>query len=194
MSLTTSFAAKASLDDEESSRGVREPGFYRAILDEVKESEHSEGAVDFYYRVTMGDYKGSIVRDTLYHPDYARKDSSAPGLARRLRILAGRLGLWDGKPGEAVNVCWLDAIGREVVIQAIEDKYKDKGGVERVNYKPDFAGIFPLDHHEIPEAVRTALALPPARPKDSGSQATTSTAAAHSGPAGKAAKVNYGAL
>lgn len=205
MGLTTSFVAKTSLEDEESARGVRAPGFYRCILDEVKENDKIAGAVDFFYRVVMGDYKGSIIRDTVHDPNHAKKDTSVDGLQKRIRILAGRLGLWDGKPGEAVEVCWPDAVGREVVIKAVEDKYKGTDGVERTSYKPEFAGVYPLDHHEIPEAVRAPLNLPPAKPKDktpaggkaSGTQQQAGTSAAASSrpaPAASGSGVNWGKL
>jgi hypothetical protein len=192
MQLNTTIAAPTTLDEEESSGGVKEPGYYKVILDDVKESEHLEGALDFYFKVTVGAYKGSVVRDTLNDPNYAKNENASAVSARRLRLYAGRLGLWDGKPGDAINVNWPDAIGREYVVHVVADTYK-KDDQTRTSYKPDFAGVFPPDHPKIPAAVRTALALPPARAGAADGKAATPAAAVTTGGAGKA-KVNYGTL
>lgn len=152
------------------SGGRLQEGWYRAKLTEVKDNQQ-DGSADLVFTVTVGQFAGQSIDKKVWNPRF----SNTPENAKKAAIEAGttlyRLGLCtkeEIKAGKQIQRPFSDAIGREYVVQAKNRAYKGKDGSDQTatevcRFPP---GIYPLDHPSIPEAVRTALNLGPARQRD----------------------------
>ena len=99
------------------------PGFYHMSVQDVEEdggSEHDQLVLEFSV-ISPGDFTGSPY--TQYTPtgadDWMRK------LRLKIAIALGLTTLEDYKAGKA-RVEWDEAVGKECVVELIEDSYKSK--------------------------------------------------------------------
>lgn len=161
------FAVDFTEDDdlEKIDRGNSlEPGWVRAVVTDT--SEDKNGGQSFEWTVKGGASDGAKFFDTLFNPSNSASEKGAKFCAQRAKLVASRLGLLKGDElGKAVELDWMQAIGNEYVVKLVADNYKDTKGNDRESIKPAFDGIFALDHEKIPDAIRKALSLPPARKK-----------------------------
>lgn len=156
-------------DEEDLEKGgmLKQPGWYQAVVTDISEDSKTAGVVVFTFEVTHGPHKGSKVFDRLWPPDLAEDADKAEKSRRRAGLYASRLGLLEGRAGEARKIDWEEALDREVVLQVEVNRYKDKETDQWVTngVKLDYAGVYPPDHPKIPDDIRKALGLPKARNK-----------------------------
>lgn len=130
-------------------------GWYRAIVTDVSQEERT-GALVIKFEVTDGEHKDATVSERLWDPKKADAPDKAETSRRRRIAWAKRLRIISeadfGKPG--VRFPWDDAIGKEVVINIKERKYKDKDGNPGVTTNIDFLGVYQPDDQRVPEELR----------------------------------------
>jgi peptidyl-tRNA hydrolase len=185
MSALDSLSFDFSGDEAESGGGVP-GGWYSTVIEDFRDSERVENAKELVLVVQSGAFKGSKIVETIFDPDNADTPEKAAQATKKIALWARRMGAWDGVPGSAVN--WESAIGNKVVVQIETRSWKSKTGEQKEFTGITYAGIFPLDHPKIPEAIRTSLKLGPAR-QDAGDDAkpTASTNGNKSATASKPA-------
>lgn len=145
-------------------------GWYRATLDEYYEDTKNEGRHVFEITVSDGAFDGKHLYFSFFDGSGAQDEKGRKMAADRIAALASRLNLLT--PGQVNSVEFTAAAGKEIVINVVENK---KSGFTEIAY----LGIFPPDHHSIPETERKRLNLPPAKPKE----ATTTAAPTNAAPA-----------
>lgn len=151
------------IDAAEGGATVREPGWFRCVVEEAGDDIEHEGQTKLKFIVTHGRHRNSVIWVTLTHPDLAASEKAAKAAKSKYAIYLHRLGLWDGVSKE-VTADWGDCVGREMVLELEPNHWKDKTtGEERTSYRPTFAGIYHVDDDRIPEAARKACGLPPVK-------------------------------
>lgn len=146
-------------------------GWHRAILSEHTETGKTPGEYQFEFTVNGGPFDGRKTWYRFMDPEVYGDEKKARTAANRIQMLASRLGLIAdnnlGQPG-----CEIDfdsAVGREFVLSIENNSYDEtdretgeKTGNKKHNTRITYSGIYPLNHHSIPESARKALNLPPA--------------------------------
>jgi hypothetical protein len=166
----TQFTVDLSQDTPETiDRGREvENDWYSAVVHDVGEDPRN-GAVLFEFKVvagmeTKGKYAGAIIVERLFDPDLADTEQKREMGVRRQKLFASRLGLLAADAyGHQASGDWMDGVGKAVVVQVDKQSYTDAQGEKKEFTSVKFAGIFPPDHEKIPDPVRQALGLPPAR-------------------------------
>lgn len=140
-------------------------GWYRANLEDVEDDEKN-GGVYLVFNINHGIYKNCQYRPKAKVADPAMADSPANEKSRwqLIKTYGKRMGLISseqaGKPGE-IDVDFVDAIGREFVIEIEEDTKPRNDGTGNMTFASvKYAGVYPLNHDAIPNWVRKDLGLP----------------------------------
>lgn len=135
-------------------------GWYKAVLDDVVNDE-SKGTCTLTFAIANGVYTGMTATDRLFDPEMEQDDAKRQRKIDKIATAATRLGLLKkedlGK--EDFVPVFEDAIGTEVVIEIEHSKMQNGGMWAQVKW----LGFYPLDHYDVPDNVREALQLPPAR-------------------------------
>lgn len=134
------------------------PGYYKCKVTDVGEVVENPTKCRVEYTVTEGEHTGQVLSQVLDNP----ADSSNADMAeRKLKIVTGRLGVWDGEtiPFEPDMD---ELIDKECVIHWEEQRYNDKRtGEPRVTCNVAFAGVYSIEgHSDIPPEVATELGIP----------------------------------
>lgn len=187
MGFALDFTENQNLNELDQPSFVSQPGWYRAIVKDTSLDDDS-GAQVMKYQITKGAstdaFNGAVVTDKIQDPTLSETDEKREWTTRRAKGLVKRLGLvGTAAIGQVVEPNFLDCIGKEFVLHLKERKYKDKDGNEKSAVNIDFLGVFPLDHGEIPEAVRVSLGLPHGAKKAGFGAAGTSPAKSGNGHA-----------
>jgi hypothetical protein len=141
-----------------------DPGWYRAVLEDAYDDAKSGRTVLEWSVMAPGTWKGQKLFDRVSDPSTASSDSAAAITLRRIKLLGKRLGLIRPEhENHQIDLDFLDAIGGEFVVEYVHRRYQDEGGNWQTSAEVAFDGVYPLDHPKIPENVRKALELPPAR-------------------------------
>ncbi len=182
-----------------------EPGFYRAIVNEVYEDHREPGCYVFKFKITRGHRINQIVTDWLRHPALAEDADKAKVMHKRFMGWMKRLGLAKEEHAAAGRVnCEIESVlGNEYVLKMVLKDQKEKvtdtnTGTEKWQKTGqrftnlDFMGVFPLTHHEIPDDIRAELELPPAiiPPEEQAKRDRAAAKEAKKGGGGKAAAKN----
>jgi hypothetical protein len=94
---------------------------------------------------------GCVFSERFYLSDKAKK---------RLAILAHRLHLLaDNDFGGRVNIDWSQAIGKQLIVQVVEEEYEAKNGNKAKRAKLAFAGFWSLDDERVKDVPRDQTAL-----------------------------------
>lgn len=138
--------------------GPVKPGFYAAVVEDVKPDEKVNEVLIFTYKLTQAPYAGRHVTDRLWHPSLADDADKAKRMTNRYAMYAKRLGLITGSDfGKTVKLDWLDAISKPVVLKIEIRKYKDKEtGDDRETSGVAYSGVYNPDHPDLPAGVRQA--------------------------------------
>lgn len=192
MGFALDFSSDDDLDKIDRGNSV-EPGWYRAVLTDTSEDKNGNQSME--WTVKGGASDGSKVFDTLVNPSNPETEKGQKFCAQRAKLYASRLGLLKGEElgQSSVELDWMQAIGGEYVLNLALDSYSDQQGNKREKVKPKFDGVFPLDHEKIPDAVRKALSLPPAR-KKGGAPPTAGNTTPAAPPAASQAAPTAGAV
>lgn len=151
-----------------------EPGFYRAIVNEVYEDHAEPGCYVFKFKITHGPRRNQILTDWLRHPNLAQDTDKAKTMHKRFLGWLKRLGLITAEMAAAGKInCEIESsLGTEVVLKMVVKDQKEKvvdpygkeswqkTGQRFTNI--DYMGVYPLTHYEIPDEMRAELELPPA--------------------------------
>ena len=140
-------------------RTMPNPGWYKATVIDSLPDEDADAQI-VRYRVTAPTFIGSVIDDKIFNPEGSKDDAAGEISLRRLKLMLKRLGLiGDSDYGKQVEIDWLKAKGRDVVLHLTEREGKgEMAGKKFVNI--DFGGVFPLDHDKIPVAERQRMGLP----------------------------------
>jgi hypothetical protein len=147
-----------------------EPGWYRAIVNEVYEDHEQTGKFVLKFKLTKPTrFAGRDVMEWLEHPSLGTDEKGAETRKKRFLGWLKRLGLITAEMIASGNIApnLEDALGREVVLFLIH-KAKRVEWINPANGKKewkddpdhpgysnvDFMGVFPLDHYEIPDDLR----------------------------------------
>lgn len=151
--------AGQTIDDVDKSGGNPPDGFYRVNVTEVTNSAE-DGSMHFKFKISQGPQAGRHVKGKLSNPRFAETVEKAKTIADRAKIWAVRMGLVPKEAeGKTANVDYLKAIGKELVVKLKTRVFDgDKGKVEF--QEVEYAGVYPLDHHDLDGPTRTALSLP----------------------------------
>lgn len=151
--------AGQTIDDVDKSGGNPPDGYYRVKADKV-EHDPEDGSMKFSFKITHGVQSGRIVRGKLSNPRFAETPEKAKTIADRAKIWAVRMGLVPkDAEGKTANVDFTQAIGRDLVVKVKTRTFDgNKGKVEF--QEVEYAGVYPLDHHDLDGPTRTALELP----------------------------------
>lgn len=143
------------------------PGYYLAEVTDHFEDQKSDYAGSYRFEITLKGatfFAGRKLNYNYSDPGQISDPKKADGAKARVRMLASRLGLVKADDfGRAVPINFDDAIGAQLVVQVEARPSKDD--LAKVYANIAYAGLFPLDHPDIPAEVRTAIGLPPAREK-----------------------------
>lgn len=171
------FGENKTLDELD--HGGRAPdGYHRAKL--VSLTDDEDGNKRLTFEVVSAKAKGAKQTEKLSNPILLDGDK-APKAAARNKTIATRLGLVtaDMIGRKDALIRWDSAVGREYVIKVETRKMPVRadggGGGEFTGLA--YAGIFPLDHPDIPAAVRVELQLPAAKPKHQAASAAPAASA-----------------
>jgi hypothetical protein len=96
---------------------------------------------------------------------------------KRLTVLAHRLGMiGDDDFGGRATVDWSQAIGKQLIVQVIEEEYESKNGGKGKRAKLSFAGFWSLADERVKDVPRDASAarqasMPPPKHPGGGKKA-----------------------
>lgn len=161
-------------------------GWYLTKLTDHYEDSTKAGEYVFEFTVAAGPFLGEKAWYRFDDPDTVEEKHQKTA-EKRINMLGCRFGqIKSGDEGKSdVNLDFGAAIDREFVIQVEEWTKTDPVTKEVLKRGTQiaWAGIYPLDHEKIPDAVRAELKLPPARAKstDDGAAAGTATTPAPNG-------------
>lgn len=167
-------------------------GWYRTKLTDHYEDSTKPGEYVFEFTVSAGPFLGEKAWYRFDDPDTVEDESKRKTAEKRINMIGCRFGqIKSGDEGKnEVNLDFGAALDREFVIQ-IEEWTKNDPVTKEVikrGTQIGWAGIYPLDHEKIPDAVRAELKLPPARVKSSDEAGTGgSTPEAAPAPSGSRA-------
>lgn len=146
-----------TVDEVDKSGGEPPNGYYRAKLAEVK-SNPEDGSEEFVFKISRGPHSNRIVRGKLWNPRFAEDEEKKNSAMRKASIWAVRLGLVKkGDEGKLASVEFSSAVGWEGVIKKSSYVSKSNG---REYHEVDYAGVYPLDHHDLDGPTRASLDLP----------------------------------
>lgn len=132
---------------------VRQPGWYRAILQNIAE-EPDKGFWEFIYHVTAGPWSGSTIKDQVWKPEQSADTDKAETATKRIKLILKRLGVWDGNP-VSKPFDLVECVGRECFVKLVDDSYTSKKtGLLVKTVKVEWAGVYGLDHEKVPEEIR----------------------------------------
>lgn len=136
------------------------PGWYRATVAAIEDDDKS-GAQVVHYKITGPAFAGAVIYEKVWNPENAETEEKAAKTMARAKKVMSRLGLV-GKDdlGREKVIKWDACIGREMVLQVIDDSYEGKDGKKVAKVSCGYLGMFPTDHASIPPAVRVQLGLP----------------------------------
>ena len=140
-------------DEDQIEQGGRTPpGWYLCRLKEVYPDADLD-CLKLVYEVTAGSYRGSLIRDSLWDPAASDTPDKEKSARQRMNLIAHRLGLWGkGDGGTRKGVNFAQAVGAEVAVNTQKRKDSDYANVT-------FDGVYPLDHHKLPDEVRKDLGI-----------------------------------
>lgn len=160
-----SFVLDLDNDTKESvDRGIEpEIGWHRAVCSDVVE-DGSSGKTRVEFQIIAGPCKGIKTSEWLNNPDYVESEGGKRMAAQHIKLYASRLGVLpaDAIGQKGVEIELMAGIGKEVLIELVENEYVDKAGIKKRNIRLRFDGVFPLDppHEKIPNDVRQKFGLP----------------------------------
>jgi hypothetical protein len=142
-----------SADDLEGD-GSPPPGKYHARIEDMQRVSDQNSYLKVRLSLLAGtdaNGVGCVFSERFYLSDKAKK---------RLAILAHRLHLLaDDSFGSRVSVNWFDAIGKQLIVQVVEEEYEAKGGAKAKRSKLAFAGFWGLDDERVKDVPRDQAAL-----------------------------------
>ncbi len=169
---------------------VQEPGWFRCVIDDVKESPDNPGIYQIVFKVVAGPHRGSVIYDRLNDPTQAADENGAKMALKRLGIYAKRLGLADGS-SKCFDLDLSRLVGKECYVHMVKKPGKDRDGNTRDFVNVDFAGIFALTDERVNEEARKKFGPPLVSGNGS---AATPTPSSSAGSAKKKPPVDYGNL
>jgi hypothetical protein len=135
-------------------------GWYRAKLDKLWDDE-KDGKTCLRFQVTAGPFNGSFITWKLGNPELAGTIGKQIKAYERLKALGKRLGtIYKDEQGRAALRDWQTALGGAYVIKVEEREYEKEDGGKGQAVEMAYLGVYPLDHPEIPAAIRLKLGLP----------------------------------
>lgn len=139
-------------DPEQLDRGNQlNPGWYRAMLDNVTPDVEHPGTLVFTFQIVGGPFDGVKKQKRLFDPVNSRDTNSAKKLSQQRITWAKRLGLIDNTAaGQRVRIDWQAAVGQQAAIKVVNEKGQD--GVVRPGI--EWAGVFPLTDERVPAVIR----------------------------------------
>lgn len=202
MGFALSFDDNEDLSKLDQGERVGQPGWYLVDVEDTHEDDKT-GARVMKYRIVKGAstdaYNGLFISDYIHDPELSKTPDKKEMSLRRAKGMAKRLGVIDDSvKGQTLEPDWLKPLGTQVVLKLKEGATDGKpSGYMNV----DFMGVYQLTNSEIPDAIRKALALPPAVDKDgkvitkataaqAGAATTASGAKKPPAPSGKAVDVS----
>ncbi len=164
MSLTEELDLTDDTADSLESGGQIRPGWHHAKVEDAYDDPKNQGTLVLLFRVLGGKCSGAAHYERLWGADNAKDAKSATTAKNRRKLFLKRLGvIGDGDAGKQVSVDWADAIGRECLIKIKRDTKKQDDGETKEYINLDFAGIYRLNHPEVPaEAWKESGLQPPA--------------------------------
>lgn len=147
-------------DRPEDLDAMRVPAGYYLVTCTAHEKGHEHEEIIWKFRVDSALFKGQTLESRLGNPEMAMSDEDAKGQWKRLKIWFKRLGLVsDADAGKNVEVNPAGCVGKQFVLQMADNFFVGKKG-DQVNIpRPGYAGIYGLDHPEVPPAERVRLGL-----------------------------------
>lgn len=171
----------------EAKNGVMPDGFHRVKLESTAQNGQ-DARQEFNFVVSHGPFAGRKMRVfKLDDPQFSNNPEMASNKARVWAVRMGVVG--QDANGKKVSVNWQAAVGKEFVLEIETRQYDDKDGKRRTTQEPKFAGIFPLEHTDIPNHARRAMGLP----EIAGNEGVTRDGGAKAGSGGKGANGKGGA-
>lgn len=143
--------------DEEDLSGMPlvPPGKYHVRVTDVREGKGKTPAVVLRYQILAGTDPQAI---GMYQEDNVFLTDSA---IKRVALVALRLGLISrGDLGKKVNVNWLQAYGRELIVEIHDEEFERKDGTKGHTSKVTFGGVWDLNHPEVKDVPRAAVSSP----------------------------------
>lgn len=126
------------------------PGRYHVVIDDVDESFEKHDSVLVDFRVLAGnkqDQEGKNFRE------YFSTKTKALDRLSRFAICVGLL-----KPGQEADVSFVDAIGKQLIVEVEENEY-EKDGEKKKNIRISYAGMWSLGNPKVANVPRDAAAL-----------------------------------
>lgn len=128
-------------------------GKWHARLEKVEKGTMGDKAViKFTFRVNTGPSENRQLVESLFLSD--------SGVERR-QLWARRLGLIGDEQlnKSGVRGTWSQAIGRHVILEVEENRYKNKDGKEVVGSRVSYSGIWPISHVDVRDVPKNVQAL-----------------------------------
>jgi len=129
------------------------PGKYHAKIEDVRRVSDQTSYVKVRVALLAGtdpNGVGCLFGERFYLSDKAKK---------RLAILAHRLNLIsDDDFGDRRTIDWAQAIGKELIVQVVEEEYEMKSGGKAKRAKLAFAGFWDLADDRVKDVPRAASA------------------------------------
>jgi hypothetical protein len=132
-----------------------EPGLYRVIVTYVDESlanPNFPGKLQIEFCVISGTVEGQEDRKISL---FIKVDETNKNIMARLTHLAVQLGLL--KPNEDADICFADAMGRQLVIEVETNEYIDKSGTKKSNSQIAWWGFWAPGRPEVSHVPRNAV-------------------------------------
>ena len=131
-------------------------GWHEAECTNVVE-DPGEGKMVVTY-ITTSEPKGCVISQTFNEPSLAKTEKEQQSRNKFFRIWGVRMGVIPKTSAGKVSGCDpRKAIGRKCVLHVVDNVYTKEDGNVVSTTKIDYAGVYPLDHAEIPEKERKRL-------------------------------------
>lgn len=176
-----------SADEIEKQASALEPGWFKAMVQDVYEQDGT-----LFLDFKLGD--GRSVLERLWDPNRSDTDQKRQKSQQRRDLFAIRLGLVprDAR-GTAFEFDWLNAIGRECVVEMDYSKPREEGGAKYVNLT--YSGIYEPNDPRVPEVIRKGAVWAPLKSaagiaKESKGYKTSAVSSPPAAAASKAAQLN----
>jgi hypothetical protein len=131
--------------------GTPPPGRFHARISDVKHISDETSYLKFRLAILAGTNPagaGTVLFERFFLTERAIK---------RLAILAMRLGLMSRDAcGKSIDVNWSLAIGKELIVEVIEEEYTNKKGEKAKSAKLSYGGFWSLDHEDVKNVPRAA--------------------------------------
>lgn len=128
------------------------PGKYHAVVEAVKRDTLGDKPVlKLSFRIKHGPVANKHHHESIFLGEKSED---------RQKFIANRLGLFKdqlGRPNAAAR--WALAVGKHVVIEIQENKYKDKHGQEQTGSRLTYGGIWPVTHPEVRDVPKDIQSL-----------------------------------